>query len=108
ESSESMSDHKIIRFRINRAVQPIYYRNKKHTDWKRYKTLVEERLQSVSVDPISCINELEERVSELELALVHSFRQSCQVKRLNPNRKTNPWWNGELGHLRHQVRSLHR
>ncbi|XP_077280435.1 uncharacterized protein LOC143907492 [Temnothorax americanus] len=85
----SFSDHRRILFSINRAV-PISkpFRNPKRTNWEMFSKLVDGGPR-VQMSEYPSIEGIEILVSELEDALMRTFKKSCLVSRLR--KATKPW-----------------
>jgi len=106
---ESMSDHKYIHFvlRVGRP-DPIFYQDRRKTNWDEYLREVSNEMCAVATTSISSTDEIEERVTTVSKILREAQLKSCPLKKVRSNGRTVSWWTPGLTSLRSLARRLYR
>ena len=96
---ENFSDHNTITFNIltDCRGQKDTYRNVRKTDWNLYRTLLEEK-----IDTLDRQGSLDTQAESLSEIISASYLDSCRL--VTTKKKTKPpWWNGELTRLKKEA-----
>jgi len=107
--TESMSDHRYVQFGLDLGrPDPIFYRNRRKTNWGDYALEVTSKLAEVPVVRISSYAELEERVTAISAILRNAYETACPLKKVRTNGRTVPSWTTELSQLRLEAPKAYR
>ncbi|XP_035708348.1 uncharacterized protein LOC118435925 [Folsomia candida] len=85
--------------------KPMYYRNKKKTNWELYAKLVKPKLSTMDGMEISSTEEIDMHVDRIVRVLKEGFDEACPLKLVKPRKRVIPWWSRELDLLRKSTRT---
>ena len=103
------SDHKLIRFKVDLGnPKPVFYRNRRKTEWPYYTDLLKEKLRDLHVMDILSTTELENRVNLVTRLMVDSFQAACPLKQVRKKGPTHALWTPTLTELRIVARRKYR
>jgi hypothetical protein len=109
DDEPSLSDHCFIRMKVQLGPpEPMYYRNKKKTNWTLYSETVSENIKCMDNMDISSEEEIDMAVDLLTTILVEGFHEACPLKKVVPKKRIVPYWTRELTLLRKDSRGRWR
>lgn len=100
---DSYSDHKYIKYELGTQMEePTMFRNKKKTNWEKYRQLITEGLDIEPVN-INSIATLETEAEKLNSLIYSAYLESCKAKKFK-KRYNLVWQNQNLMKLRKDIR----
>jgi len=101
----SFSDHKYIMFTIDSGpAEPIFYRNRRKTQWDVYHEEVEGGLSPNATEEITSIEDIDKVAAQLDETLRSAFHNACPQKKVKVQGPHKSNWTEELMHLRKVAR----
>lgn len=102
---DMLSDHRMITFEIGKLAEVnTVGRNPRRTNWENFRQKLEFSVL-LGKEKITCTEELDREVAELNQVMLSAYEDSCPPRPLHRNNEA-PWWNQKLEKGRKQVRKL--
>ena len=101
-----LSDHRMITFNIVKLTKLEHTsRNPSRTNWDDFKHKLKVALQDSGAKRITCTDELDREVGELNRAIIGAFEDSCPLRRQRSQNDAT-WWSQGLERGRKTLRKL--
>jgi ribonuclease HI len=101
----SFSDHKYVMFIIDsEPVDPIFYRNRRKTQWDVFHWEVKGALPRDATEEITSVEEIDKVAYELGGVLRSAFHAACPQRRVKAQGPHKSYWTEELSLLRKVAR----